>query len=93
MSAWQRVRSWWKVLFDPREKDGGEDEVLEAIHLAQVRVEARQMANHWIEVRRKANEEREEMKARYIYRSAKTGKFVTAKYAKRYPHLTVRERV
>jgi hypothetical protein len=29
---------------------------------------------------------------RYRYRSAKTGKFVTAAYAKRYPKTTVRER-
>ena len=33
------------------------------------------------------------MKIRYRYRSAKTGWFVTAKYAKRYPRTTVRERV
>lgn len=33
------------------------------------------------------------MKYRYVYRSAKNGYFVTAAYAKRYPHLTVRERV
>lgn len=32
-------------------------------------------------------------KRRYIFRSAITGRFVTASYAKRYPHLTVRERV
>jgi hypothetical protein len=29
----------------------------------------------------------------YVYRSATTGRFVTEAYAKRYPHLTVRERV
>jgi hypothetical protein len=29
----------------------------------------------------------------YVYRSAKTGRFVTKAYAKRYKHLTVRERV
>jgi hypothetical protein len=29
----------------------------------------------------------------YIYRSAKTGRFVTAAYARRYPKSTVRERV
>jgi len=33
------------------------------------------------------------MKRRYRYRSAVTGKFVSAFYAKRYPRLTVRERV
>lgn len=33
------------------------------------------------------------MQRRYVYRSAKTGRFVTKAYAKRYPHLTVRERV
>lgn len=33
------------------------------------------------------------MKPRYRYRSAVTGRYVTAGYAKRYPHLTVRERV
>lgn len=33
------------------------------------------------------------MKRRYLYRSSVTGKFVSAAYAKRYPHLTVRERV
>lgn len=33
------------------------------------------------------------MKRRYIYRSARTGRFVTAAYAKRYPWRTVRERV
>lgn len=33
------------------------------------------------------------MKPRYIYRSAITGKFVSAAYAARYPHLTVRERL
>lgn len=32
-------------------------------------------------------------KVRYNYRSAETGKWVSAAYAKRYPHLTVRERV
>lgn len=30
---------------------------------------------------------------RYVYRSARTGRFVTAAYAKRYPHRTVRERI
>jgi hypothetical protein len=30
---------------------------------------------------------------RYVYRSAVTGRFVSAAYAKRYPHLTVRERL
>lgn len=29
----------------------------------------------------------------YRYRSAVTGRYVTPGYAKRYPHLTVRERV
>lgn len=29
----------------------------------------------------------------YRYRSAVTGRYVTASYAKRYPHRTVRERV
>lgn len=29
----------------------------------------------------------------YRYRSAVTGRYVKAAYAKRYPHLTVRERV
>lgn len=33
------------------------------------------------------------MKPTYHYRSSVTGKWVTAAYAKRYPHLTVRERV
>jgi hypothetical protein len=33
------------------------------------------------------------MKPRYRYRSAVTGKFVSAGYAKRYPRLTVRERL
>lgn len=33
------------------------------------------------------------MKRRYRYRSAVTGKFVSASYAKRYPNRTVRERV
>jgi len=32
-------------------------------------------------------------KARYVYRSAVTGRFVTQAYAKRYPHLTIRHRV
>jgi hypothetical protein len=32
------------------------------------------------------------MKRRYSYRSAVTGKFVSAAYAKRYPRLTIRER-
>lgn len=32
-------------------------------------------------------------KPRYRYRSAVTGHFVSAAYAKRYPHKTVRERV
>lgn len=31
------------------------------------------------------------MKRRYRYRSAVTGKFVSAGYAKRYPHRSVRE--
>lgn len=31
------------------------------------------------------------MNRRYRYRSAITGKFVSAAYAKRYPHRTVRE--
>lgn len=30
---------------------------------------------------------------RYRYRSAVTGRWVTAAYAQRYPHLTVRERL
>ena len=29
---------------------------------------------------------------RYLYRSAKTGRFVTAAYARRHPATTVRER-
>ena len=33
------------------------------------------------------------MKRRYIYRSAVTGKFVSAAYAARYPHLTMKQRV
>lgn len=33
------------------------------------------------------------MNPRYIYRSAKTGRFVTAAYAKRHPKTTVKERV
>lgn len=33
------------------------------------------------------------MKPVYHYRSSVTGKLVSAAYAKRYPHLTVRERV
>lgn len=33
------------------------------------------------------------MKATYVYRSAKTGRYVSAAYAKRYPKTTVRERV
>ena len=33
------------------------------------------------------------MKPQYRYRSAVTGRYVTGAYAKRYPHLTVRERV
>lgn len=33
------------------------------------------------------------MKPRYVYRSAISGHFVTAAYAKRYPKRTVRERV
>lgn len=32
-------------------------------------------------------------KPRHVYRSAVTGRFVTAAYAKRYPKRTVRERV
>lgn len=31
--------------------------------------------------------------AKYVYRSAVTGQYVKPGYAKRYPHLTVRERV
>lgn len=30
---------------------------------------------------------------RFVHRSAITGKFVSRSYAKRYPHLTVRERL
>jgi hypothetical protein len=30
-------------------------------------------------------------KKRYVFRSARTGKFVSAAYAKRYPNQTVRE--
>jgi hypothetical protein len=30
---------------------------------------------------------------RFLHRSAITGRFVSARYAKRYPHLTVRERL
>jgi hypothetical protein len=33
------------------------------------------------------------MVKRYRYRSAVTGRYVSAAYARRYPHLTVRERV
>ena len=33
------------------------------------------------------------MKRRYVYRSAKTGRYCSKAYAERYPHLTVRERV
>lgn len=33
------------------------------------------------------------MKASHRYRSAVTGRYVSAAYAKRYPHLTVREAV
>jgi len=33
------------------------------------------------------------MKAAYRYRSAKTGRYVSAAYAKRHPATTVRERV
>ena len=33
------------------------------------------------------------MKRRYVYRNAATDRFCTEAYAKRYPHLTVRERV
>jgi hypothetical protein len=29
---------------------------------------------------------------RFLYRSAITGRFVSKRYAQRYPHLTVRER-
>lgn len=32
-------------------------------------------------------------KYRYIYRSAKTGRFVSEAYAKRHPKTTVRERI
>lgn len=30
---------------------------------------------------------------KYVYRSAKSGRFVTAAYARRYPNRTVRERI
>lgn len=30
---------------------------------------------------------------RYVYRSAISGRFVKASYAKRYPHLTIRQRI
>lgn len=33
------------------------------------------------------------MKPRYVYRSAATGRYVSAAYAKRHPRTTVRERV
>lgn len=33
------------------------------------------------------------MKRKYRHRSAVTGKFCSAGYAKRYPHLTIRERI
>lgn len=33
------------------------------------------------------------MKPTYRHRSAVTGRYVSASYAKRYPHLTVRERL
>ena len=33
------------------------------------------------------------MKPRFRYRSAVTGRYVKQAYAKRYPHLTVRERL
>jgi hypothetical protein len=33
------------------------------------------------------------LKPRYVYRSAITGKWVSAAYAKAFPHLTVKERV
>ncbi len=32
-------------------------------------------------------------KYQYVYRSAVTGKFVKAGYAKRYPHLTIKQRI
>lgn len=32
------------------------------------------------------------MAVRFLYRSAITGRFVKPSYAKRYPHLTIRER-
>lgn len=32
-------------------------------------------------------------KYRYVYRSAVTGKFVSEKYAKRYPKKTIRQRL
>lgn len=33
------------------------------------------------------------MAVRFLHRSAITGRFVSVRYAKRYPHLTVRERL
>lgn len=33
------------------------------------------------------------MKRRYVYRSSVTGRFVSAGYAKRYPHLTEKQRM
>lgn len=33
------------------------------------------------------------MKKKYRYRSAVTGRFVSETYAKRWPHLTVKEKV
>ncbi len=32
-------------------------------------------------------------KGRFVYKSAKTGKFVSAAYAKRYPKTTIRDRI
>ena len=32
-------------------------------------------------------------KPRYVYRSAVTGRFVPESYARRFPHLTIRQRV
>ncbi len=37
--------------------------------------------------------EKRQPAATYRYRSAVTGRYVTAAYARRYPHRTVRERV
>jgi hypothetical protein len=43
--------------------------------------------------KKKAKSKAKKKKKRYIYRSAKTGKVVTEKYAKRNPDMTVREEV